>query len=373
MKILIFNWRDTMNPSSGGAEILTHELAKRWVREGNEVIQFSSFFEGAKKHEVIDGVKIVREGTADARYLWKSVHFRAFFNYQKKFKGKVDVVLDEIHGLPFFTTLYIKERKIALICEVADDLWYKMYGFFFGFLGRVTEIIYLRLLYQSIHFLTISESSRNDLLRNGIDQKKISVIPMGVHLLGLKKLPPKEKNPTLLFVGRLSKPKGIEDAILILEKVKKNIPNAKLWIIGRGDKIYAKFLKAEIKRKKLQNSTIFWGFISEEKKFDLMSRAHILIVPSIKEGFGLTLPEAGSVGTPTIAYNVGGPRDIIQNGRNGIVVDPNPKSASEAVFRILRNDKIYKIVQAGARELVSKYDFDTSAKSTILLIQKHAK
>ena len=58
-KILILNWRDIKNPNSGGAEVLTHEMAKRWVLWGHEVTQFSSKFRGAKGEEVVDGVRII--------------------------------------------------------------------------------------------------------------------------------------------------------------------------------------------------------------------------------------------------------------------------------------------------------------------------
>ena len=77
MKILILNWRDIKNPKSGGAEILTHEIAKRWVNWGHSVIQFSSEFKGSAKQEIIDGVKIIRGGHPDARFLLKSVHWLA--------------------------------------------------------------------------------------------------------------------------------------------------------------------------------------------------------------------------------------------------------------------------------------------------------
>lgn len=106
MKILILNWRDIKNPSSGGAEILTHEVANRLVKWGHQVTQFSSSFPNCLPEEKIDGVKIIRRGHPDARYLLKSVHFFAFWYYLKKFRGKFDVVIDEAHGLPFFTPLY---------------------------------------------------------------------------------------------------------------------------------------------------------------------------------------------------------------------------------------------------------------------------
>ncbi|MFH1432221.1 MAG: hypothetical protein ABIG84_03305 [archaeon] len=54
MKILIFNWRDTLNPQAGGAEVFTQESAKRWVSHGHSVTLFTSGFPGCKKQETID-------------------------------------------------------------------------------------------------------------------------------------------------------------------------------------------------------------------------------------------------------------------------------------------------------------------------------
>ncbi len=56
MNILIYNWRDIRNPDAGGAEVFTHEVARRWVESGNEVTMFTSAFGGCKKEEVVDGI-----------------------------------------------------------------------------------------------------------------------------------------------------------------------------------------------------------------------------------------------------------------------------------------------------------------------------
>jgi hypothetical protein len=80
MKILILNWRDIKNPSSGGAEVLTHELASRWVAKGHSVTLFSSKFHQSKREEITDGIRIIRCGNPDARHLFNSVHFLAFWD-----------------------------------------------------------------------------------------------------------------------------------------------------------------------------------------------------------------------------------------------------------------------------------------------------
>src|SRR3990170_217949 len=116
MNILILNWRDTKNPKSGGAEVVTLEHAKAWVKKGHWVTWFTSEFENEKKTEKIDGINIVRRGN------FLTVYLHAPFFYL--FSGnKFDVLIDEIHGLPFFTPIYARIPKIAFIHEVAREIW----------------------------------------------------------------------------------------------------------------------------------------------------------------------------------------------------------------------------------------------------------
>ncbi|MDO8621173.1 MAG: glycosyltransferase family 4 protein [Candidatus Levybacteria bacterium] len=370
MRILIFNWRDIKNPSSGGAEILTHELAKRWVKWGHHVTLFASLFEGGFSKENVDGVEIIRKGNPDARHLFNSVHFLAYREYEKNFKGKFDIVIDEVHGLPFFTPWYVKEKKIVLICEVADDIWIKMFGGFFGYIGRITEIFYLRLVYKKIHFITISNSTKIDLVKNGVDRKNIKVLPMGINRPKNVKVLKKENNPTIIFVGRLAKTKGVEDALLALSKLKRWNNDVKLWIVGRGNSEYEQHLRDMVKKLSLENAVTFFGFVVENKKFELMSRAHALISPSFKEGFGLTIPEAGMVGTPAVVYNSPGLSEVVINHKTGLVCN---KNTTEELFRnlvkLFENKKQYRTLRDGAIEQSRQYDWQKTANYFVRIIE----
>lgn len=370
MRILILNWRDINNPSSGGAEVLTHEIAKRFVKLGNHVVQFSSFFSGARHEEVVDGVKIVREGNADIRTLFASVHFRAFLFYQRE-KKKFDVVIDEVHGIPFFTPWYVKGEKIVLICEVAGELWKKNFGLFFGLLGLLVEKFYLFLVYKNLLFVTISDSTKKDLIENGVNKKNITVLPMGINVpkdMGDIK---KEKEKTLIFVGRLTVAKGIEDALSALKEILKINKDVKLWIVGRGDEKYTEKLKRMCKRLGIKNNVIFYGFVSERKKFLLLARAHLLIHSSLKEGFGLTIPEAGCVGTPVVAYNSPGLRDIVINGNNGILVAKNsPELLASMALRLFSDDLLYQKFCFGAKKEARQYNWDKTARVMLDILKE---
>jgi len=370
MRILILNWRDIKNPSSGGAEVLTHEIAKRLVSSGNQVVQFSSFFPGALHEEIIDKVEIIREGNADIRNLFASVHFRAFLFYQKE-KGKFDVVIDEVHGIPFFTPWYVKGKKIVLICEVAGELWRKIFGAFFGLLGRLIEKFYLSFIYKNILFLTISDSTKKDLIKDGVNEKDIIVLSMGINVPRNMGNIEKEKEKTLIFVGRLTAAKGIEEALNALKEIVKTNKNVKLWVVGRGEENYVQKLKRMCIQLGIEKKVTFNGFISESRKFSLLARAHLLIHPSLKEGFGLTIPEAGFVGTPVVAYDSSGLRDIVKNGRNGVLVAENsPKSLANTAMQILSDDLLYQKLCQGARKEASKYSWDNTANTILDILKK---
>lgn len=362
MKILILNWRDIKNPSSGGAEILTHELARRWVGLGCEVTQFSSSFQGAKKMETINGVRIIRKGA------WWTVHILAFFYYLKDFRTKTDIVIDEVHWFPFFSLLYVQQKVILLVCEVATDLFSKSFPLYLSVPFQLLEKIYFH-LYKNVSTLAISKSTKEDLIKRGFSKNSITVLPMGITLPQEIKIFPKEKDETLIFVGRLTKLKGAEDALSVLKLVKKDFPKSKLWIVGRGEDNYVKRLRRSAKNLGVIDSVIFYDFVSEEKKFSLMSRAHILLVPSVHEGWGLTVHEAGIVGTPAIAYNVGGLRDIIKNGENGICAKSHPQGMANQVKELLSNRNLYIKFRQHATDYAKKMNWDDTAKEGLKIIK----
>lgn len=336
MRILILNWRDIASPASGGAELLTHEMAKKWVLWGNRVIQISSGFPGSRKKENIDNVEIIRLGR------WWSVHFLAFFYYLKYLRTQIDVIVDEAHWFPFFARIYAPNKTILLVCEVANKLFFKLFPYPLAIIGRFFEKLYL-LIYKKVPTLAISQSTKLDLTKEGFSKNNITVLPMGVSIPKNLKVFKKESQPTIIYLGRLNKQKGIDDAIEIFKFVKKELPKSKLWIVGHGDIRYVEKLKRKIDSVLPAGSVRFFGFVSEQKKFELLSRAHLLISPSVHEGWGIVPVEAGIVGTPTVAYNTSGIKDVLQGGKTGIILeDRRPLVLAREVIDLLVNKKHYK-------------------------------
>jgi glycosyltransferase involved in cell wall biosynthesis len=368
MNVLILNWRDIKNPQSGGAEILTHEIAKRMIGRGNNIVHFSANFNGSIKEEKIDGVTYIRNGHPDARTLFSSVHWKAFLYYRQN-HDKFDLTVDEIHGVPFLTPLYVRGKKIALICEIAGNLWDIAVAFPFNIFGKVMEKTY-SIFYKDVPVVTISESSKEEIERSGFVKDTIKIIHPGCDMTVVKSLPKKYKIPTVIFIARLSRTKGVEDAIDSIVIAKKEISKIRLLIVGKGDEEYTRFIKEKISNLGLQNNVFLKGYISEKEKENLLTYSHILISPSVKEGWGLTVHEAGSRGTPSVVYNVEGLRDVVRHGLNGLVCsDNNPRNLADNIMLLMRDKKLYDKLQTGAIEQRRKYDWDRTVDEFLEVIK----
>jgi glycosyltransferase involved in cell wall biosynthesis len=361
MNILILNWRDPKNPKSGGAEIVTMGHAKAWIMAGHRVTWFTSKFKNCKAQEEIEGINIIRKGNSLTVYLLAPIFY--FVTGQK-----FDIVVDEIHGLPFFTPIYVHKPKIAFIHEVADEIWDSMYPFPISVLGKLFESIYFR-FYQNIKFWTDADSTIGDLEKQGIKRKNCTVINCPIVSKPLIKLPEKEKNTTFIFVSRIVKMKGIEEVIKAFHYVSIENMNARLWIVGNGDKKYENELREMINIYSLSNKVKFWGRVSEENKFKLLGKAHLLLHASVKEGWGLVVIEAASQGTPSVVYNVSGLKDSVKNNKTGIVLERNvPEEMAKEALKLFEEKERYRTYQINGLAWSKSLTWEKAAKESLNLI-----
>jgi|SRR5579885_829539 len=363
MRILILNWRDSKNPQSGGAEYVTQKHAKGWIKAGHTVSWFTSSFPGALREETIDGIRIIRAGNQF------TVRLHAFLFYLRSRK-KYDLVIDQIHGFPFYTPLYIKKPKIAFIHEVAGDIWNYMFPFPINSIGKFLERTSIQ-LYKNVLFWTDSPSTIDDLAACGINRKKCTAIACPIENEPLAVLPKKENDPTFIFVSRIVKMKGIEAVIAAFSLVHKRLPAAKLWIVGGGEETYVARLKKMVTEAGLEPSVKFWGRVNNTKKLELLRRSWMLLHASVKEGWGLVVLEAASQATPTVAYNVAGLRDSVRNDRTGVVIKNNtPEAMAEAAVRLVEDKRRYERYQRNGLEWVKSITWKKAIAQSLALLDK---
>lgn len=166
------------------------------------------------------------------------------------------------------------------------------------------------------------------------------------------------KTYDILFVGRLTKQKSVEILLKAIKILKnKYSKNLKIAIVGDGEL-----------KENLNNLTVELG-VNREVKFlgvrkdvkELMVSSKIFVLPSRWEGFGLVIIEAMSNMLPVIATNVGGIPELIEDGKDGILVPPeNPKALARAISNLLENEELReKLSQTAYKKVREKYSIDT--------------
>lgn len=337
MKVLILNWRDPKNYEAGGAEKLNLKILEPLLERGDKVTWYSKAQTGLPSTEIYKGIKIIRYGNTFTHLLiWPLLILLRKF-------GKVDIVFDCIHGIGYLTPLLmpLTKRKV-LIYEMAQNIWDENFSFPVNLIGKILEKAML-VFYSSSNFWTISESTKKDLEKMGVKNNSIKIIPMGFD--GLKNSGAnKYKNPTALFVGRLTEAKGIKDAITAISMS----PKWELEVIGKGSELFETELKNLVNKLKIGERIKFMGFVSEKIKFEEMSKCWILIVPSSREGWGMIVPEANFSGTPALVYNSPGLVDSTRfYSKRNIIVNSSPDLISEQLMKIEAPIRVDEKIEEG--------------------------
>lgn len=356
MKILWMTWKDRTNPLAGGAEVVNEELAKRLVADGHEVILLVGGYKDAKTEEVIDGYKVVRLGN---RY---SVYWKAWRYYRANLRGWADLVIDEVNTMPFFAKYYVKERNILFAHMLCREIWFYQLIFPLSLIGYLFEPIYLWML-RDRKVITVSESTKNDLIRAGFKPASIDIISEGIEISPLENLSSVEKypNPTLLSLGSIRPMKRTLDQVKAFELAKATIPTLKLKVAGDSTGRYGRKVLAYIAKSPFKEDIEYVGRVDEVKKIELMQKCHAILVTSVKEGWGLIVTEAASQGTPAIVYNVDGLRDSVLSAKTGLISAQNtPTSLAEGINSYFADNSALQSKQNAAWNMSKKITFKRS-------------
>lgn len=364
MRLVWFTWKDIRNPLAGGAEAVSHNLASRLVKAGHEVVLLTAGFKGSQPTEEIEGYKVVRCGGR-----W-TVYWYAWRYYRRNLQGWPDAVIEEINTVPFFTALYVKNAKRYLLFhQLCREIWFYQMFFPLNVIGYLLEPIYLRALSKST-VITISNSTKNDLIKYGFDSKKISTISLGLVIAPINDVGAVKKyeSPTLLSLGAIRPMKRPLDQVKAFECAKRHVPDLKLKIAGAGSGEYFGKMMQAIKDSPYADDIEYLGRVDEETKIELMRKCWLIMVTSVKEGWGLIVTEANSQGTPAVVYNVDGLCDAVKPGTGMISKANTPQGLSECVVEMLQHPDQYAVTQKAAWEWSRTITFERSAKELLEII-----
>ncbi len=215
---------------------------------------------------------------------------------------------------------------------------------------------------EADRIITISNKMKEELRKlYNVDESKIKVI---YNCVDVKKFKRGREKDYILFVGRFSRRKGTDILVKAMKLVVKEIPEAKLKMIGTGEML--EYCKELAEKLKISESIEFLGWVPDEELVEAYAHAQLVALPSTYEPFGLTVLEAMASGKPVITTNISGASEIITNWKNGVVVKVNDvKDLAHAIIKLLKDKKLRKRIGENAYRLAKKYTWKKAANETI--------
>jgi glycosyltransferase involved in cell wall biosynthesis len=364
VKILLVNWQDRLNPQAGGAEIHLHEVFGRLVQWGHEVTLLTSGFSGGLPRETVDGIDVHRVG----RRL--TFGFRAPGYFRRRWKsGSFDVVVEDLNKVPIFMPWFTRTPVVLLVHHLFGATAFQEASPLIAGATWLLERPIPR-VYRSVTTVAVSPSTAQDLGNRGMKGSEIAIVYNGVDLDFFSPDPAVERfpDPTLLYVGRLKRYKRIDLVLRALARLGGEVEGLQFIVAGRGDD--EKRLRTLSEKLGLRETVRFAGYVDDEEKLRLLRRSWVHVLTSPKEGWGISALEAAACGTPTLASDSPGLRDVVLDGETGILVPHGDlPGLAEGLLRFIRDPTLREGMGQAARRYATQYSWDDSGRQMLGVLE----
>lgn len=338
----------------GGAEIHVSEIFSRLASDGFEVTMFCSSFEGGAEREDVEGIEVRRIGGLPFYYP------RAAWSCRRETRaGRIDVVVECLNKLPFYSPLYSAAPVLVLSHHLFGTTAFRQVAFPIAATVWAAEKL-IPPLYRKWPFVTISESSADDLAERGVARDRVTVSHCGVASSLVPVDPGKLRPQRVAYVGRLEPYKRVDVMLRAMKRLETRFPDAEIVVIGRGSD--RERIEAVARDLKLEGRTRFTGFIDDEERDALLSQTRVCVCPSEKEGWGLTVIESNATATPVVASDAPGLRDSVRDAETGFLVPfADEEAFAERIGQLLEDDALSLRMQRESFEWSKSFDWDRSA------------
>ena len=355
-RIQVLAWRDVEDPEAGGSELHAHRMATAWARAGLDISMRTSAAAGQKAITTRAGYQVIRKS---GRH---TVFPRTALSGLVGRRGRPDGLIEIWNGMPFFTPLWARCPRIVFLHHVHAEMWRMVMSPRMARLGETIELRLAPPLYRHSRVLTPSSSSREEILSMlGLDASRVSVVPPGIDARFVPG-PGKSIVPLVLAVGRLVPVKRLELLVEAVARARHVVPGLRLLIVGEG---YER-PKVEAKIKAVGGTS--WidlaGHVSDDDLADAYRRAWVLASTSLREGWNMTITEAGACGTPAVVSDIAGHRDALTHGVSGLLVDPGDEFV-DALVQVLTDSALRKNLASGAVARSRNLTWDATAATVM--------
>ena len=358
----------------GGAETVADNLTRILAQKGHELSIFAASANSKTTIEKYNNIKVYRYktnfsvtgGNFSLGLLKNPVKYPTDLIHVH-----ISVPMSDIAGLRC-----AKKKNVPLVVTHHGDLQEELGGV----IQRICVRFYNKcLLDKNLSYADViispSECYIDESRFLGRYRDKIVVIPNGINIdefdIGHSKEECREKlglpleDEIILFLGGLSPHKGPDVLLKAMPKIIKEVPDAKLVLVGSGG--MREELEGLCKKIGVKKYVKFAGFVGDTFKKALYYRsADVFTLPStMLEIFGIVNLEAMACGVPIVASKIGGVPDVVKDGENGLLVQPRDSGAlADAIIYLLENEDVRERMGKNGRVKVENYSWDKIAEET---------
>ncbi len=364
----MLSWRDLADVEAGGSEVHAATVARLWAEAGLEITLRTSYAQGQAPVVTRDGYRVIRRA---GRYL---VFPRAVASEVLGRHGPRDALVEIWNGMPFFSPVWCHGPHIVLLHHVHAEMWKMVLGDeapWAASLGDVIERRIAPLAYKRTRIVTLSESSRDDIIELlHLPPGNIDVIPPGIDPMftpGGERSP----EPMVMAVGRLVPVKRYDHLIRAVAEARRRHPLLTLTIVGEG---YEREVLDGVAREHDGGEWVrFAGHVSEAELVTLYRRAWLVTSASAREGWGMSLTEAAACGTPAVATRIPGHTDAVVEGETGVLVDRDDEHAlATGIGDLIADDDRRRRMGDAALVRASGYSWEATAAGIMRVLADEA-
>lgn len=368
-KILIF--AGYFYPHLGGSEQSIYELSKRLVKKGYEIDIVTCNTENVLIYEELEGIHIYRLPSWDifgGVYPIPKPTLTTFRTLRGLLKGPHDIVFTFTR---FFITSFMgfimsKLKKKPLIHTELGSRHSVVSNRMVDLISRTYDHTFGALVVRNADKLICNCNLAAKFLKHLGAKKEISISPVGVDLATFVKKPTDLKARiglndgaiVITSISRLIYAKGIQDMILAFPRIRQEVPNVKLLIIGSGP--FRQELE-KLARKVDVGGILFLGQIAHHEVAEVLNITDVFVNPSYSEALtAYPVLEAGAVGIPSVTTDVGGTREVIKDYKTGLLVKSGDIGALEKkICELIKNKDLREEIGKNVQQLITeKFKWD---------------
>lgn len=350
-RVHLLAWRDLDDVEAGGSEVHAAEIARHWAEAGIEVLARTSYAQGHPPRARRDGYEVVRKA---GRYL---VFPRAAASEALHRYGRRDALVEIWNGMPFFSPLWARGPRVVFLHHVHAEMWKMVLPPNLARIGDAVESRLAPRLYRTSRMITLSPSSKAEMLELGFRDELVEVVPPG---LDPRFSPGGHRSPTPLVVavGRLMPVKRFDRLIRAAVVARRSVADLEVLIVGTGAEREA--LDALVEELDAASFVRFAGRVDDDELVALYRSAWLVASTSVREGWGMTLTEAAACGTPALATRIAGHVDAVAEGRSGLLADDDAELA-RLLAKLCTDTPLRARLSAGAIEHAAQFTWAATA------------